>query len=318
VYISDEYGPSVYRFSPDGRRLATFAVPEKFRVAFPSSDTGTERAINASGRWPGKAMVGLAITPDGRYLLAAMQAPLIQDGGDGTRYTRMVLFDTADPAARPRELLYKLEADPRFPGQNISPTGVSDVVAINDHQFLVDERDASANVSKRAFVIDIDGAQDIGGIASLNALTPGQVNAIVEVNKAATPLFDLIEATGGLPGDLPFGYQTGFPDKVEGFAFGPDLPDGRRLLLVTNDDDFAPSTGNFGYPNYVMAFAVDPADVPGFVAQQFAAPETFATEPGGPWVAGLMAATALGRGRRRASGSPRGRATSMTNGRAAL
>ena len=29
-----------------------------------------------------------------------------------------------------------------------------------------------------------------------------------------------------------------FPEKIEGLAFGPDLPDGRHLLLVTNDNDF--------------------------------------------------------------------------------
>ena len=31
------------------------------------------------------------------------------------------------------------------------------------------------------------------------------------------------------------------PDNLEGLAFGPDLPDRRRLLIVVSDNNFAPS-----------------------------------------------------------------------------
>jgi hypothetical protein len=300
VYVSDEYGPSVYHFSPDGRRIGAFAIPSKFQAVNPAASTTAESSLNVSGRVPGKALEGLAITPDGSHLLAAMQAPLIQDGGDGTRYTRMMLFDTAHPAAAPKEFLYKLDPWTDFPGQNLSLTGVSDMVAINDHQFLVDERDGTANQTKHAYVIDISAAQDISNIPALNALSQSQIDAIIPVAKNDTPLIDLVAKTGGLPGDLPPGYIQGFPDKIEGYAFGPDLPDGRHLLLVTNDDDFAPSTGNGGYPNYIMAFAIDPADLPDFQPEQFSAPEpsaalTLTT------IAAIAAATNL---RRRRANSP--------------
>lgn len=280
VYISDEYGPNVYHFDSNGNRIGVLPVPAKFQVAFPMAVGNFELGSNSAGRVPGKGMEGLAITPDGTHVLAAMQGPLIQDGSDGTRYTRMVYFDTAHPNAAPKEFLYKLNPDPNKPGQNASKDSVCDVVAINDHEFLVDERDGAANQVKHAYKIDITGAQDISNIDSLSALSQTQIDSITSVTKSAAPLIDIGALTSGLLNSVPPGYRAGIPDKVEGFTFGPDLPDGRKLLLVTNDDDFGPSSFIPGYPNYIMAFAIDPADLQNFQPEQFTAPDTFAPEPG--------------------------------------
>ena len=47
------------------------------------------------------------------------------------------------------------------------------------------------------------------------------------------------------------------PAKFEGLAFGPDLPDGRHLLLVTNDNDFKETI-----PTCIYAFAINPSELP--------------------------------------------------------
>jgi hypothetical protein len=66
---------------------------------------------------------------------------------------------------------------------------------------------------------------------------------------------DLLDPRYGLVGpDLP--------DKIEGLAFGPDLPDGRRLLIVTADNDFVATV-----PFRVFAFGIDRRLLPGFVPQ---------------------------------------------------
>jgi hypothetical protein len=44
-----------------------------------------------------------------------------------------------------------------------------------------------------------------------------------------------------------------FPAKIEGLAFGPDLPDGRRLLLVTTDNDLKADVDS-----WIWAFAIEP------------------------------------------------------------
>ena len=53
-------------------------------------------------------MEGLAITPDGRTLVGAMQSPLLQDGGDVKGgVTRIVTIDLTSGATR--EYAYQLD-----------------------------------------------------------------------------------------------------------------------------------------------------------------------------------------------------------------
>jgi hypothetical protein len=66
---------------------------------------------------------------------------------------------------------------------------------------------------------------------------------------------DLLAPALGLAG-------ASFPEKIEGLAFGPNLPDGRHVLVVTNDNDFVP-----GQANRFFVFAIDSVDLPGFTAQ---------------------------------------------------
>ena len=67
-------------------------------------------------------MEGLAITPDGRRLVGIMQNALIQDGGPTVR---IVSIDIG--SGRTREYAYTLTTG----------SGVSEILAVNDHQFLV-------------------------------------------------------------------------------------------------------------------------------------------------------------------------------------
>jgi hypothetical protein len=85
--------------------------------------------------------------------------------------------------------------------------------------------------------------------------TTGTPDGVVPVTK--TLFLDLLDPAFGLAGPT-------FPEKIEGLAFGPDLRDGRHLLIVTNDNDFVPTQ-----PNRFFAFAIDGGDLPGFQAQDF-------------------------------------------------
>jgi hypothetical protein len=55
------------------------------------------------------------------------------------------------------------------------------------------------------------------------------------------------------------------PEKIEGMAFGPDLPDGRLLLLLTVDNDFRADVP-------IRVFAVDRDDLPNLQPQNFDRP----------------------------------------------
>ena len=243
LFISDEYGPFLYEFDQKGRRLRVLPIPSRFQIVHPHADPEKELAMNKSGRLPNKGMEGLAISPDGTKLYAAMQSPLIQDGGRKGTNVRILEVDVKSGANR--EFLYRLES---------SKTALSEILAINDHEFLVIERtgDSPKPVTK-IVKIDIAKASDISKLETLptNRVPKGVVPV------AKTPFLDLRAQRWGLVGPK-------FPIKIEGLAFGRDLPDGRHLLLVTSDNDVGDS------PTFIFAFAIDPGELPGFQHQVIA------------------------------------------------
>lgn len=252
VYIAEEYGPRIDAFDTRGRHQRTLPVPTAFQPLRPAPRPAQELPpANTRGRQPNRGFEGLAITPDGEKLLAILQGPLLQDhaldaaGKRAGRFCRILEIRLRDGAVR--QFAYPLD-DPRH--------GISEILAINDQQFLVLERDGQAGTAsrcKKIFHVDLSRASDISAVEQLPAdgLPPPLV-------PAAKRLFlDLLDPRFGIVGEQ-------CPEKFEGLAFGPDLPDGRRLLLVTVDNDFQPAV-----PLRVYAFAIDRADLPGYQPQKF-------------------------------------------------
>jgi len=159
--------------------------------------TDRDGGLNA-GRQDNRGFEGLAITPDGTKLYAVLQDPLISEptpnNGRNGRNLRIVVYDNDRQSptygTSIGQLAYQLEeqaliaariiaaggtataTDPRQ-GRNI---GLSAIAAINEHEFLVLERDnrgigvddpAGASVvgSKRIFKIDVRGATPTSRIA---------------------------------------------------------------------------------------------------------------------------------------------------------
>lgn len=104
-----------------------------------------------------------------------------------------------------------------------------EIMALDENHFLVIERDGKSGTDakfKRIMLIDLLEASDVTGHASLRTGLPSGVKP---VRKEA--FIDLLDPRFGLAG-------AKFPAKIEGLALGPNLPDGRQLLLVTSDNDF--------------------------------------------------------------------------------
>jgi hypothetical protein len=139
VYVSDEYCPYVYEFDrSSGRRERVFELPSEFAVRHSSAQSDAEIAGNTKGRVANKGMEGLAITPDGRTLVGAMQSPLLQDGGTDARFLRIVTLSLGDGAIE--QYAYELTntgsaEEPKYPA-------IGEILALSDHEFLVDERDS--------------------------------------------------------------------------------------------------------------------------------------------------------------------------------
>jgi hypothetical protein len=274
--VADEYGPSVYVFDREGRLVRVFDVPENL-VPFVNSTVNYVALRDAcgdaasplpplcganGGRQDNRGYEGLAVSPDGKTLYAVLQDPLIDESGTNngrnSRNVRIVVYDNdhASPSygTSLKQLVYQLEpqadvaarinaatpgnataTDPRQ-GRNI---GVSAIVAINDVEFLVLERDnrgigvddpAGARTvgSKRVFKINITGATDVTNVVlGLNALPAGTVAVV----KSPAVFLNLQLNTS-----LPNGEQA---EKWEGLTIGPRLKGGDFMLLAGNDNDYS-------------------------------------------------------------------------------
>ncbi|MEI6001887.1 esterase-like activity of phytase family protein [Paraburkholderia bengalensis] len=267
VFISDEYGPYVYRFDrKSGRRIATYALPDAFAVSALSPVGNDEISMNTSGRVANKGMEGLAISPDGTTLFGAMQSPLIQDGGTNGQFTRIVKIDIR--TGRTAQFAYPL-TNIGTPSKPKWPT-ISDVLAVNDHELLVDERDGkglgddSTAVFKQIFRIDLTGAQDVSHASGQSGLQPYAVQKTLFLN-----VVDALTGAGYSANDIPA--------KIEGIAFGPDVivrGVKKHTLFVANDNDFLGTITDTSHPagianpNQFFVFAIDDADLPDYVAQR--------------------------------------------------
>jgi hypothetical protein len=260
VYVSDEYGPYVYEFDRStGARLRSFRLPGHLFVAHPAPVGDDETANNTSGRVANKGMEGLAITPNGEKLVGIVQNALIQDaaeGGDAANLLRIEVIDIASGRTL-HEYAYLLTTG----------SGVSELVALNNHEFMVDERDgkgrgddSNAKV-KQIFKIDLANAVDVMNMDG----TTAAANAV-----AKTLFLDMVQVLGnnGITADQ-------VPAKLEGLAFGPDVTNAgvtTHTLWVANDNDFLQDfDGTNTNPNNFYVFGFTDADLGGskYVPQQF-------------------------------------------------
>lgn len=263
LIVSDEYGPSVFVFDRKGRLVKAFETPANLvprDLAGAVDYVETDRTKMSGGRQDNRGFEGLAVTPDGKRLVAVMQDPLLIDpnaaNGRNGRNVRVVVFDNDRKSPTYgqgiAQYAYQLEAqaavaariiakggvatatDPRQ-GRNI---GLSAIVAINDTDFLVIERDnrglgvddpAGTNVvgSKQVFRISLAGATDVSAVRLPQGDLPPE---IIPVGKS--PVFIDLAADTVLPNGK-------IGEKWEGLAIGPRLKHGARVLVAGTDNDYS-------------------------------------------------------------------------------
>ncbi|WP_373693614.1 esterase-like activity of phytase family protein [Limnofasciculus baicalensis] len=260
-YVSDEYGPSVYEFSPTGSFIRAFQTPDNILSKVGSTPNYVDgRGTITTGRQDNRGFEGLTLTPDGKKLLVMLQDPLVNEGSsnDGRRSNnlRIVEFDTATGTST-AQYIYGLESiadiNSRIPGtandfgatsqgRNI---GISAITAINENEFLVLERDnrgvgvddptgSNPVGSKRVYKINLTGATNVSGIslAGTNTLPTG-VTAVSKTLFADIASF--LKGNGQI-----------IPEKFEGLAIGPKLSDGSYAIILGTDNDYSVTQSGSG------------------------------------------------------------------------
>ncbi|MGF1493455.1 MAG: esterase-like activity of phytase family protein [Microcoleaceae cyanobacterium] len=224
LYISSEgdvarsIPPFIKQFSLEGQELQDLPIPEKFLTPADNENFGTRNNL---------ALESLTLSPDQQYLFTATEGALIQDGAEADTEAgspcRIIRYDLAAGEAD-REFLYLSEPiviNPVVLDENFKVSGLVELLALGETDLLSLERSFSVSAGNviKIFNVSLKDADPIQGIDQLEGkterFTPARKTLLLNLNSLGFPL-----------------------DNVEGITFGPDLPDGRRSLVLVSDNNF--------------------------------------------------------------------------------
>lgn len=181
---------------------------------------------------------GLTFDVDGQSIWLSLEGPLYQDGPTATvdhgATTRISQLDRSGMMLS--QYAYEMEPIPG-PADAFFTTGVTEILAIDETRFLTIERttveDAAGvfNNYIKVYEIDITGATDIQSYGSTQGVeyTPVSKRLVLDVNAAE---------------------GVDYVDNLEAIAWGPDLDNGNRSLVIVSDN-------NFGETQITQFFAIE-------------------------------------------------------------
>lgn len=303
-YISDEYGANVYYFSRDGRLQGVIKPPVDIQpqdpVGTPNFNSITPPVV---GRRNNQGMEALSLTPDGRRLVVMLQSATMQSTGGNNqqdrRNTELMVYDVTGGATPSTPIGHYAVTLPTFTlnGRGGAPNRTaaqSDLLALNDTQFLVLARDGNGLgpgtdnpvMFKSVLLVDISGATNLLGTPFANTTNnPIAVNGnlVPGITPAAT-----VEVVNMLHvGQLTrFGFNTNtaapnrltLSEKWEALALAPTLEESKPhdfFLFVGNDNDFLTRVGSMQGIAYDAGLTNDNVilvyrlTMPGYVDPQF-------------------------------------------------
>jgi len=215
--------PFVRRATKDGAFVSELGLPENLKL---------NQHLEIGAR-DNLSVEGLAFAPNGS-LWVSMEAPLYQDGplpsvtnGAFVRFTHLDQRGTALA-----QYAYPLDPIPiaATGGKRRANNGVSEILALDDRTLLVVERSGYEidelvfKFAVRIYEATVAEATDVLRTGSLARarFVPMSKRLMLDLNTAA----------------------IGEIDNIEAAAWGPQLADGNRSLLLISDDNFNPAQIN--------------------------------------------------------------------------
>ena len=276
LFVSDEYGPYIYKFSATGVLLTAIRPPaalipqragaDSFASNNPAPGQPAPVPLDpTTGRQNNQGFEGLTLSPDGKTLFALLQSAARQDGGTGgaslTRInTRLVAYDIsgATPTLK-GEYVLQLPTTRTAAGATLV-CAQSEILAINNTQFLVLARDAgfghtyaipTANYRK-ILIYDISGATNIAGTKFDDPANPIAPAGVLDASIKPAARTEFIDINDGAQ-LAKFGLRNGPTDdnnnlseKWEAMTLVPALDPSAPndyFLFVGNDNDFITQSG---------------------------------------------------------------------------
>jgi hypothetical protein len=260
-WVSDEYGPYIVHFDATGKEISRL---NPYSTATSGNDVALPGELKK--RKPNKGMEGLTLTPDGKYLVGIMQSPLDKNGSAAVAsgkaaITRVVKVSLADPTNDVHEYLYSLHTNG---AGNPEGQAVSEITAMPDGTFIVDERDGNfegtsdgtasgkAKADKNLWKLDLTHATDVGPKSPLIGTTIAGGVVAYDSNNGLTVGGKTIEDLAGTV-DAPAAVQA---LSAAGLTVGAEGMFLNYAALFTSID---PKGMYFGHDK-VEGVAVDPAD----------------------------------------------------------
>ncbi len=272
-WVSDEYGPYVYKFSASGLMLQAIMPPPaylprrngsiSFSANSPPYYNPNKTIIPAdpeTGRNNNQGLEALTITPNGRYLYTMLQSALNQEGGPSSRTrrpARLLKYDISGDQPK-----YVEEYVVTLPTADNRVTGQSEILYLDHQQFFILSRDSGAghgqpsslSLYRQVDIFDVSSATNIK--SDVNDAIGGSIASKAGVvNPGITPALYCPFLDFNINSELgKFGLHNGgaqdaglLNEKWEGLALAPvdgkDGKDGEWFLLSFSDNDFITQNG---------------------------------------------------------------------------
>lgn len=275
-FISDEYGPYIYKFAADGKLQSAIRPPD---AVVPKRNGSDSFASNnpapgqpapspldpTTGRQNNQGLEGLTLSPDGKTLFALLQSATRQEGGTGgasavRHNTRLLAYDITGAAPVLKgEYVLQLPTFRSLTGTTLV-AAQSEILAINNTQFLVIARDSAAghtypaatSIYRKILIYDISAATNIAGTKFDDAANPIAPAGVLDASIKPAARADFIDMNDGAQ-LAKFGLHNGPTDdnnnlyeKWEAMTLVPALDPATPndyFLFVGNDNDFITQTG---------------------------------------------------------------------------
>lgn len=214
--------PDIVRMDLNGRYKGSYELPSILRIQ------KEERGPRHNG-----VLEGLALDEGSKHLYVSVEDALYEDGpragtGDSTALVRIFRFDSRTGK---QDACYAYQLDPvphpANPPGAFKINGISDIMYIGNNKLLVIERAWSTGQvpsNIRVYEADLNNAQDVSGIASLQNTSPSRIvpkKLVVNMDDLGIPIYN-----------------------VEGVTFGPKLPNGHVSLIFVVDNNFSKTEKN--------------------------------------------------------------------------